>query len=497
VDARVLHDALRFALDVARDGEIAEPPVPAPAGLRRLLSFRRLSNSAYTTIAEALEHDEDFRRRVAEAADEATVGRAGLLWLTRPEGWEAGFAEAVAAGPDDPAERAAEANRLRRERDGAQTAAARARAEADAAAEARDRLAEELAELRREVTDDRDALAALRDEVDRLGDERNRAVRELKDVEATLAETRHDLKVAREATIDAERELDRLRAERGGAAGPGSGGPGSGAPAEAGERAGRDEATGTTGTTEPVGQGGTVAAPAAPFDRDRVRAAIDGAAAAARDLAAFLGDAGAALADPPGGEVLPGEAQEAAGDPPGAGDRPGAAVPPSAGAGRGAGERRNRRHRRGRPRRRRPALPFGVVEDTERAHRALVADARNLLVVDGYNLARTLWPGCEPEEERRRTVALLEELHARTGIGVLVVFDGVDDAVAPVASRHIRVRFSPTGVTADDVIVDLAHDLPADQPVVVVSSDREVADGARDGGASVIGSADFAAVARR
>jgi predicted RNA-binding protein with PIN domain len=55
----------------------------------------------------------------------------------------------------------------------------------------------------------------------------------------------------------------------------------------------------------------------------------------------------------------------------------------------------------------------------------------------------------------------------------------------------VQVRFSPTDRTADEVIVDLVHDLPANRPVVVVTSDREVAEGAEAGGAIVVSSAAF------
>ncbi|MBX3287217.1 MAG: NYN domain-containing protein, partial [Actinobacteria bacterium] len=153
--------------------------------------------------------------------------------------------------------------------------------------------------------------------------------------------------------------------------------------------------------------------------------------------------------------------------------------------------------RRPRFARRPPALPAGLADDAPEAHRHLVAASGALLVVDGYNVARTTWPDLEPEEERRRTVALLEEHRARTGVPITVVFDGDSDATAPAASRSVQVRFSPTGVTADEAIAHLLAELPASQPVVVVSSDREVADDARRQGAAVLSSPDFLAALGR
>lgn len=47
--------------------------------------------------------------------------------------------------------------------------------------------------------------------------------------------------------------------------------------------------------------------------------------------------------------------------------------------------------------------------------------------------------------------------------------------------------FSPQGVLADDVIRDLAAAEPRGRVVVVISSDREVADGVRRTGARTAG----------
>lgn len=126
-----------------------------------------------------------------------------------------------------------------------------------------------------------------------------------------------------------------------------------------------------------------------------------------------------------------------------------------------------------------------------------MTDGETTLVIDGYNLARATWSGLEPEEERRRTVALLEEVQARSGGVVVAVFDGADGTVAPVASRSVRVRFSPTGITADDAIVDFVDALPDETPVVVVSSDRQVARDAERAGAAVLGSRAFLAAVGR
>lgn len=446
MEARPLRDILRFAIEVARDGELADPPIPAPAPIRRLLTFRRLSKASYETIAEVIDADEGFRLRVATAADEDEVGRAGILFVERPEGWEAELAGFVASGPEDPDERAALLTKLRRAREGAEAAARRLQSELVAANESRDRLSERLAEADERARSVAAEAEHLRADLQDSRDDRSRAVRDLKSAEAELAGLRHDLKVARAATRDAERELSELRT----------------AATAAIDRPLSLPPRSRSGDVPP----GPVdpEAIAEPFDRTALRSAVTGAAASAARLADFLLDAERAI---------------------GADDPDDAA--PSAPSERSSGRRRMPRLRRSAP-----SLPFGVDDDSARAAIAWTTDPANLVVVDGYNLARTLWEDCTPEEERRRTVAILEELHSRTGITVIVVFDGADDMAAPSASRTVRVRFSPTGVTADQVILELLGDLPRDRPVVVVSSDREIERGARAGGAAVLSSNRFA-----
>jgi hypothetical protein len=90
-----LRAALEAALAVAREGEDDTPAVPAPAGLRPFLRFAKLPPRALTATRKALDGDDEFRARVAEAAGEADVGRAGWLFLARPKGWEEELAALV------------------------------------------------------------------------------------------------------------------------------------------------------------------------------------------------------------------------------------------------------------------------------------------------------------------------------------------------------------------------------------------------------------------
>ncbi len=99
------------------------------------------------------------------------------------------------------------------------------------------------------------------------------------------------------------------------------------------------------------------------------------------------------------------------------------------------------------------------------------------LVVDGYNVTKTAWPGLSLDRMRDRLLVGAASLLSRTGAEVTVVFDAAETRNRPpvVPPRGVRVLFSPFGVIADDVIRDLVAAEPAGRCVVVASSDQEVA----------------------
>jgi predicted RNA-binding protein with PIN domain len=147
------------------------------------------------------------------------------------------------------------------------------------------------------------------------------------------------------------------------------------------------------------------------------------------------------------------------------------------------------------------ALPPAVFDDSFEAAEHLVRLKGILLIVDGYNVTISSWPHLELPRQRHRLVDALAELAMRTGLQVHVVFDGTDlnNRFGPPAAarRRMRVTFSPDGVEADEVIVNLVDRLDSGQPVVVATDDREVRDGVRRRGANVISVAQLLAVLRR
>jgi predicted RNA-binding protein with PIN domain len=147
------------------------------------------------------------------------------------------------------------------------------------------------------------------------------------------------------------------------------------------------------------------------------------------------------------------------------------------------------------------AVKPGAINPKDIARRALAEDDPALLdqllalpqahlVVDGYNVTKTGYPSMPLEKQRLRLLGGLAALAAQSNAEVTCVFDGADLA-APVLlapPRGVRVLFSKAGETADEVIRRLVRAEPPGRPVVVVSADREVADGVARSGARPVAS---------
>lgn len=118
----------------------------------------------------------------------------------------------------------------------------------------------------------------------------------------------------------------------------------------------------------------------------------------------------------------------------------------------------------------------------------LLALPRAHLIVDGYNVTKRGFGEMSLEQQRKRLITGLAGLAAQTGDEVTVVFDGAERVHGlPPHPRNVRVLFSRKGETADELIRRLVRAEPPGRPVVVVSSDREVADGVRRHGAYPMG----------
>jgi predicted RNA-binding protein with PIN domain len=129
------------------------------------------------------------------------------------------------------------------------------------------------------------------------------------------------------------------------------------------------------------------------------------------------------------------------------------------------------------------------VEDPAALERLLTLPTVHV-VVDGYNVTKTGYPELSLSDQRERLIRQLAALAARTSAEVTLVFDGAGVVAVPTtAPRGVRVLFSDPGVLADDVIRALVTAEPEGRPVVVVTSDRAVADSVRRRGAHPVPSA--------
>ncbi|MEV6487830.1 NYN domain-containing protein [Actinoplanes sp. NPDC051633] len=141
----------------------------------------------------------------------------------------------------------------------------------------------------------------------------------------------------------------------------------------------------------------------------------------------------------------------------------------------------------------RPGVPErsrARAQDTDDPGRLdqLLALPRAHLIVDGYNVTKRGFAEMSLEQQRKRLITGLGGIAAQTGDEVTVVFDGAERVHGlPPAPRNVRVLFSRKGDTADELIRQLVRAEPAGRPLVVVSSDREVADGVRRHGAYPMG----------
>ncbi len=509
----LLRPAAELAIELAQAGTRLQPPLEVPRGLRPLLGHARLTRAALATARRVIESDAGFRARVAMAVElpgaAVTLGRASVLWLDRPNGWQEelrGLVDEARAAAAVEAEQAEErtAQRRLRHAEEARDRAERAAEEARRAAEAARVDLQEERRLRRAAEE---AMAQRERHVASLEEQLRAAARRAEKAAAKVAEQAEASATGTAALAASDAELRELRFEL------------------AVLRAAMAEQL----SPEPA----PPAEPAPAADLAALGGAVAAASSAAVALGAALGRAAAAL-DPrspaledrsgPGSAALGGRSgpgshplEGGSGGSPalGAGSAPGlparpigadAADGPTAGSGdaaqaarRPATQPRWARSKRRGTRRRPVSLPPFVLDDSPAAAAHLVSLPGVAVLVDGYNVTLSAWPELPLAEQRVRLVDALAELAARTGARPEVVFDGTELLPSPSAGTRgrslVKVSFTAHDVEADDVIIARAWSLAL--PVVVASDDKRVRDGARSAGANVLGIAQLLTALRR
>ena len=155
--------------------------------------------------------------------------------------------------------------------------------------------------------------------------------------------------------------------------------------------------------------------------------------------------------------------------------------------------------RHNRPARRVPIrLPGGVLSGSVESAEYLLRTAGALALIDGYNVAKLGWPSLELDEQREQCIMTAENLAKRWNITMSIVFDGatIEGAHAS-ARRHVRVLYSPEGVSADDVLRAELAAASREQPVIVVTNDRAIVTDVVAAGANTVASDAFLALTRR
>ena len=450
VPDELLRPAGEAAVLLARLARDQDPPRLPPRRLQRFLDFARLPDKALSVVRRFLDDDEDFRSAVRDATSEELVGRESWLFLDRPEGWEDElFQLAAAAG-----EAAVSAGQAQAEAD-----AARRLARVEAALR---RTEAEVASLRLDLAEAKHELAGERRARRLAGSEAGRLRRRVAEVQANDEQWRLRVAALEAALAEAEAGAGE-RGLTGGSDEPGSTGGDGG-------DAGPGPIENPAG--EPSRAPAVAEAPApsvSDVDHRALAEAVAAGAAAASALADVLADVDRRLAP----FMPPPEAS-----PP---TVPPVVISPA------------------RPTRHPIALPPAVLDDSVAAAEYLVRVDGVLVLVDGYNVTKLARPELSLPEQRQWLADAAVELAARTGARLELIFDGVDEGSAPAdfgRRTGVQVRFSPAGVEADDLLLDLVRELGT-TPAVVASDDRRVRDGARRLDANVISAPQLLTILRR
>ncbi|TVR25334.1 MAG: hypothetical protein EA389_09225 [Ilumatobacter sp.] len=216
LEHRHLRSALEFAVLMSNEGRKRRPPLPFPPAMKKYLSMQRLPTAALGPLRRIIEADPDFRRRLAAGAVPELVDPIGILWYTRPDGWQDRVIELVEETERRERESDAQAGaqRERKRREAAEQVAVRARAEVVGLEARMAELTAELVLRRAEVTELESSNAELRTELIEARNEtrhaNDRATAAIRRVEQLTA----DRDRAESRRADAEEARDEVLADR-------------------------------------------------------------------------------------------------------------------------------------------------------------------------------------------------------------------------------------------------------------------------------------------
>lgn len=141
-------------------------------------------------------------------------------------------------------------------------------------------------------------------------------------------------------------------------------------------------------------------------------------------------------------------------------------------------------------------IPPGMSLESDAALRTVFTQQDLVVLIDGYNVSLNSFGDLSLELQRERTIACAANVETRYHPSCVIVFDGQSSTTRGRIQSKVHVVYSPAGITADDVIIERIRVTPPERPIIVVTSDRNLAARARGLGCQTISSASFVSVAK-
>ena len=114
-----------------------------------------------------------------------------------------------------------------------------------------------------------------------------------------------------------------------------------------------------------------------------------------------------------------------------------------------------------------------------------------MLLIDGYNLLHAYAKGPADAEARERMIDLVAAHCRRGGYRARIIFDPTRNLLPKSLRGAVEIRSVREGRTADQEILETVGMTGDRTAYVVVTNDREIADGSRRSGVQVVGCSDF------
>ena len=141
-------------------------------------------------------------------------------------------------------------------------------------------------------------------------------------------------------------------------------------------------------------------------------------------------------------------------------------------------------------------VPPGMNLESDAALRTVFTQPNLVVLIDGYNVSLNSFGDLNLELQRERTIACATNIESRFHPSCVLIFDGQSSTTRGRIQSKVHVVFSPSGVTADDIIIERVRVTPLERPIIVVTSDRNLGARAKGLGCQVISSKSFVSVAK-